>query len=66
MKLPLILMMNLSLILPWMIKVSLILSRVRLPTVYKAFVRPHLDYGDIIYDKPDNESFKKLGRESLT
>ena len=24
----------------------------------KGFVRPHLDYADIIYDKPDNESFK--------
>ena len=26
-------------------------------TVYKSFVRPHLDYGDIIYDQPNNESF---------
>ena len=26
--------------------------------IYKSFIRPHLDYGDINYDKPHNESFK--------
>ena len=26
-------------------------------TICKSFVRPHLDYGDIIYDQPNNESF---------
>ena len=25
-------------------------------TIYKSFVRPHLDYGGIIYDNPVNES----------
>ena len=25
--------------------------------MYKAFVRPHLDYGDIIYDEVYNETF---------
>ena len=25
--------------------------------MYKAFVRPHLDYGDIIYDEAFNETF---------
>ena len=25
--------------------------------VYKAFIRSHLDYGDIIYDQPNNDSF---------
>ena len=25
--------------------------------IYKSFVRSHLDYGDIVYDKPNNESF---------
>ena len=25
--------------------------------LYKSFIRPHLDYGDIIYDQPNNESF---------
>ena len=28
-----------------------------LVTVYKAFIRPHLDYWDIIYDQTYNESF---------
>ena len=26
--------------------------------IYKSFIRPYFDYGDIIYDKPNNESFK--------
>ena len=26
-------------------------------TMLKAFVRPHLDYGDIIYDESYNETF---------
>ena len=25
-------------------------------TIYKSFVRPHLDYGDVIYDQPNNSS----------
>ena len=25
--------------------------------IYKAFIRPHLDYADVIYDQPHNESF---------
>ena len=33
------------------------LPRQALVTIYKAFIRPHLEYGDIIYDKPDNETF---------
>ena len=28
-----------------------ILARFSLLTIYKTFVRPHLDYGDIIYDQ---------------
>ena len=32
------------------------LPRYALINVYKTFVRPHLDYGDIIYDNPINES----------
>ena len=39
-------------------KLSLILQRTCLLTIYKAFVRPPLDYADIIYDKFDNEAFK--------
>ena len=33
------------------------LPRHTLVNIYKAFVRPHLDYGDIIYDNPCNENF---------
>ena len=33
------------------------LPRKSLATIYKAFLRPLLDYGDIIYDQPQNESF---------
>ena len=42
-----------------MIKVSQILSRKSLLTIYKSFVRPNLDYADTIYDKLLNESLKK-------
>ena len=38
-------------------KLSNVLPRDALLTIYKSFVRPHLDYGDIIYDQPQNESF---------
>ena len=40
-------------------KLSQFLSREILLTIYKSFVRPNLDYADIIYDKPLKESFKK-------
>ena len=33
------------------------LPRPVLMTMYKAFVRPHLNYGDIIYDEAYNETF---------
>ena len=39
-------------------KLYLFLSRKTLLTIYKSFVTPNLDYADIIYDKPFNESFK--------
>ena len=26
-------------------------------TIYKSFIRPHLDYGDIVYDQPSNDAF---------
>ena len=38
---------------------SFILSRKSLLTINKSFVRTNLDYADIIYDKPFNESFKR-------
>ena len=33
------------------------MPRKSLITIYKAFLRPLIDYGDIIYDQPQNESF---------
>ena len=27
-------------------------------TTYKSFIRPHLDYCNILYDKPNNENFQ--------
>ena len=33
------------------------LPRQVLITIYKSFIRPYLDYGDILYDKAFNESF---------
>ena len=38
---------------------SLTLSRKQLLTIYKTFVRSHLNYADIIYDKPFNDTFKE-------
>jgi hypothetical protein len=36
---------------------SPVVPRKALLSVYKAFVRPHLDYADVVYDQPQNESF---------
>ena len=33
------------------------LPRNSLLTFYKALIRPHLDYGDVVYDYPGNASF---------
>ena len=38
-------------------KLQNVLPRISLVTIYKAFVRPHLDYGDILYDQAFNNSF---------
>ena len=38
-------------------KLSNVLPRKSLITIYNSFVRSHLDYGDLIYDQPNNESF---------
>ena len=35
-----------------------IIPRTALLTIYKSFLRPHLDYGDVIYDRAFNESFQ--------
>ena len=38
-------------------KFQLISPRHSLITIYKTFIRPHLDYGDVIYDRDFNELF---------
>ena len=38
-------------------KLNHIVPRSSLLTIYKSFVRPHLDYGDVVYDQTFNESF---------
>ena len=38
-------------------KLSNLLPRQALVTVYKACIRPHLDYGDVLYDQDFNNSF---------
>ena len=37
-------------------KLQPIIPRAALLTIYKSFLRPHLDYGDVIYDRAFNES----------
>ena len=39
-------------------RLSINLPRNALPTIYKSFVRPHLGYGDTLYDKPNKENFQ--------
>ena len=38
-------------------KLQKILTIPPLLTIYKSFIRPHIDYGDIIHDKAYNSSF---------
>ena len=38
-------------------KLQSILTRTSLLTIYKSFIRPHLDYGDVVYDQPSNDAF---------
>ena len=43
----------------WLIKrLSVNLPRSALLSIYKSFIRPHLEYGNILYYKPDNENFQ--------
>ena len=47
-------------------RLSHILPRKSLITIYKSFIRPHLDYCDVIYDQPNNESFcREIERAAL-
>ena len=39
-------------------RLSVNVPRNALLTIYKSFIRPHLDYGDILYNKPENENFQ--------
>ena len=39
-------------------RLSVNLPRDVLLRIYKSFIRPHLDYRDIIYEKPHNKYFK--------
>ena len=48
-------MVNKTIALPF--KLHGTLPRAPLITIYKSFLRPYLDYGDIIYDQPYNNSF---------
>ena len=38
-------------------KIQNYLPRQPLLTIYKSFIRPHLDYGDLVYDQTHNETF---------
>ena len=38
-------------------KLQSVLPRISLLTVCKLFIRPHLDYGDVVYDQPSNDGF---------
>ena len=38
-------------------RLSVNLPRSVLLIIYKSFIRPHLEHGDILHNKPDNKSF---------
>ena len=40
-------------------KLEILLSRAPLITIYKSFIRPDLDYDDMIYDQVFNMSFQQ-------
>ena len=40
-------------------KLQTLLPRAPLITIYKSFIRPHLDYGDMIYDQTFNMLFQQ-------
>ena len=40
-------------------KLPSILPRTSLLTIYKLFIRPHLDYGEVVYDQSSNDAFSK-------
>ena len=40
-------------------KLNVTLPRSSLLTIYIAFIRPHLDYGDVIYDQHNNNNLSE-------
>ena len=46
-------------------KLQNLLPRSTLITIYKAFVRPHLGFGDILFNQTYNSSFQKKKLESI-
>ena len=40
-------------------KLNKVLPQHSLLKIYESFVRPHLDYGDIVYDQPNKESLSQ-------
>ena len=58
---PLLIASMINSVKPWNVlrKLSALSPRQSLLTIYKSFIRPHLDYGDVIYDQPRNESRSK-------
>ena len=39
-------------------RLSVNVPRNALLTIYRSLIKPHLDYGDILYDKPENKNFQ--------
>ena len=39
-------------------RLSVCLPRKALLTIYKSFIIPHINYGNILYDKPDSQNFE--------
>lgn len=38
-------------------RLQTMLPQTFLLTIYDSYIKPHLDYGDVIYDQPSNEYF---------
>ena len=47
-------------------KLQPVIPRAALLTIYKSFLRPHLDYGDVIYNRAFNESFQNNATLAFT
>ena len=39
-------------------RLSVSVPRKALLSIYKSFITPHLNYGDLLYDKPENQNFQ--------